>query len=279
MSYHKDNGIIFGLGAAAIVAVAGAVKQRGSSARGHQWVPSGGGLGKRWSWTGVVDGDTVDVTVMPGSSAYVPYVVVREHELSLPHTSGPQSAQRIARDAYLNQLAMLNKLARQGSRAMDAKGFKACGGRSRVKTRGSRGHRHEASEWVDFFAGGNASRQTKALGKRFDEAVWPVFERWFETPMGRKSGLDADDFDHHDVAYRTFSTFAGHGISLDDGELFYEQGVSRDKSYKLGKDLRQWMEHEFNTSSLLYDAHGNPELYEDLNMAIHDDDFEMHDED
>ena len=350
-----------------------------SSASGHTWIPSGGAASRRWSWTGAVDGDTVDVIVMPGTSAFVPYVVVREHDLSLPHTSGLNAAQRIAKDAYLTQLATLNKLARQGSKASSRSSKKVHefrvgnervtkqgepplkflvrvieqGGRygrddvlthnerdpmiefwlissgenpwfvSRYymttldeseqdgrgillegsmpwcvvdaaavtkvmerakkivgdwkpdkrwatpsrslsrgfKSRGSRGRRYEAAEWVDFFAGSKARKSTKKLGERFDNAVWPVFLSWLASPQGRKTGLAPDDFDHNDVAYHTYASLAGHGIGLWDGELFHEQGVARGQSYDYGKQLDEWMKTKFYTDK-------NSKLINKLHMEI-----------
>ncbi len=143
------------------------------------------------------------------------------------------------------------------------------------KARGSRGRRYEVSEWVDFFAGGNASEQTKDLGRRFDEIVWPIFEAWFDTPMGRESGFEADDFDHNDVAYRTYASMVGHGIGLWDGQLFYERGAPAGKAPKLGQSLDEWMQTHYAISSLLNDASGNDDLIQDLENAINEDDPDM----
>ena len=123
--------------------------------------------------------------------------------------------------------------------------------------KGSKGHRYQADEWIEFFCGGEQSKQAMRLGKKFEDAVQPRFESWLESLEGSdlpKADAIFDyeyEFDPHDVAYRTYASFAGHGIGLWDGELFYETGlVSRDESYGLGKSLEAWMKADRSLSDL-----------------------------
>ena len=167
---------------------------------------------------------------------------------------------------------------------LGAAGVLAVAGLARRGLRGSLGRRFRASEWVDFFAEGNASEQTEDLGQEFSDLVWTEFERWAEewNAYARQNSvysrqqnpqdvsIDVSDYNADRVAYNTYASFVGHGVGLWTGELFFEQGVSRDLSYEIGKSLQNYMMSPNRTPKLSTMAMR-------LDEAIHDDEARAQD--
>ena len=109
-----------------------------------------------------------------------------------------------------------------------------------VSRTGSAGRRYQASEWVEFIgpyqqSGGEPSAQTLKLAKKFGAQAMRRAEAWKQ-----QNHPDAQwDLEEDDVAFRAFASATGHGVGLWDGELFYRQGVQRDKSYVMGQSIEK----------------------------------------
>ena len=230
MPIDKSNGTLWALGAAGALAIAGAVASRrgGANVTMKQKRLTRSGWVARW-----------DPTRRPINSVYLDYEgkEFKRSQTVIRYDSGHlgwEWPEIVPASVKSKVWELLDRLHEQSSRPQ-----------------GSMGTRYEAQQWVEFFCGGNESSEAMRLGKRFEGMAWDRFMAWTETDAGQEfeDGLPGGAWDRffnkHDVAYRTYASFAGHGIGLWDGELFFETGlVGRDESYALGEALEAWMEQD-----------------------------------
>jgi hypothetical protein len=111
----------------------------------------------------------------------------------------------------------------------------------------SAGHHYRADEWLEFISDGNLTDEVERVGKKFQDAVENLHEKWYEkwAPVNAPDLWENEVVDYDELAFYTHMSLTGAGTGLWEGDFLghphdedFEKIAERDsKVSRLSEEL------------------------------------------